>query len=130
MRRLPGTLCCALAAVALLTACSSGPARPARAAACGTTRTAVGVPVVITVDKGDVDCATAMSVENKYAAMIKHGQVRGNGGGAPVSVNGWMCQGYPTPQVLTTGDASRCTDGGAEILAVLPAPSGSASPRG
>jgi hypothetical protein len=61
-----------------------------------------------------------MRVENEYAAKIRDGQVPGNGGGAPVVVSGWTCQGYDTPQVLSTGNASQCHTGTAAILAVLP----------
>ena len=50
------------------------------------------------------------------------GQVRGNGGGAPVAVSGWICQGYPTPEVLSTGNTSQCHTGSAAIVAVLPVP--------
>jgi len=104
----------------LLTACSS--AQATAGATCGTTQTAADVPVIIKVARGSVDCTTAMRVENEYAAKIRDGQVRGNGGGAPVVVNGWTCQGYTTPEVLSTGNASQCHNGGATILAVLPVP--------
>jgi hypothetical protein len=104
----------------LVTGCSSAKANPG--SVCGTTRTAANVPVVIKVAKGTVDCATAMRVEKAYAARIRDGQVAGNGGGAPVVVSGWTCQGYNTPEVLSTGNASQCHDGGATILAVLPVP--------
>lgn len=108
-------------AAASLAGCSSGPASNA-GTTCGTTRTGAGVPVQIKVAKGDVACETAMSVEAKYASMVRHGQVPGNGGGAPVTVNGWTCQGYLTPQILQTGDTSQCHTPSAEILAVLPTP--------
>ncbi|HEV2936134.1 MAG TPA: hypothetical protein VGY96_23670 [Streptosporangiaceae bacterium] len=91
-------------------------------ATCGTTRTAADVPVIIKVIKGTVSCGVAMNVENEYAAKIRAGQVRGNGGGAPVAVSGWTCQGYPTPEVLSTGNASQCHTGSATIVAVLPVP--------
>jgi hypothetical protein len=65
---------------------------------------------------------TAIRVENEYAARIRDGQVRGNGGGAPVVVSGWTCQGYDTPEVLRTGNASQCRSGGNAILAVLAVP--------
>jgi hypothetical protein len=97
-------------------------------ATCGTTRTAANVPVIIKVAKGTVNCDTALQVENEYAAKMKNGQVQGNGGGAPVVVGRWTCQGYPTPEVLSTGDASQCHDGGATILAVLPVPALSGTP--
>ena len=51
------------------------------------------------------------------------GQIRGTGGGAPVTVSGWTCQGFPTPEVLKTGETSVCRDDGGEVLAVLPPPS-------
>jgi hypothetical protein len=89
---------------------------------CGTTHTAADVPVIVKVAEGTVNCATAMRVENDYAAVIRAGHVRGNGGGAPVVVNGWTCQGYPTPEVLSTGNASQCHTSGAAIVAVLPVP--------
>jgi hypothetical protein len=78
------------------------------------------VPVVIKVAKGSVACSAALGVENKYAAIIKAGDVRGTGGGAPVAVSGWTCQGYSTPEILTTGDASQCHTSTTEILAILP----------
>jgi hypothetical protein len=106
-----------------LAACSSGQSAGATGSSCGTTRTGANVPVVIKVAKGTVDCPTVLRVEDSYAMMIKDGDVRGNGGGAPVAVDGWTCQGYPTPQVLRTGDASECHTASAEVVAVLPLPS-------
>ena len=104
----------------LVTGCSSAPSAAGAGATCGSTHTAAGVPVIIKVAKGSVNCQTAMQVENAYAAKIKDGQMPGNGGGAPVLVSGWTCQGYNTPEVLSTGNASQCHTGGAAILAVLP----------
>jgi hypothetical protein len=105
-----------------LAACSSGPPGPgATGTSCGTTRTAANVPVIIKVTKGTVNCGTALQVENEYAAKIRAGQVLGNGGGAPVAVSGWTCQGYPTPEVLSTGTASQCHTSRAAIVAVLAA---------
>ena len=117
---LPCVLAVCLAGACLVTGCSSGQATAG--ASCGSTHTAVGVPVVIKVAKGSVNCKTAISVENEYAARIRDGQVPGNGGGAPVVVNGWTCQGYDTPVVLKTGNASQCRSGGNAILAVLAVP--------
>jgi hypothetical protein len=121
---LAGSALLLAAGTGLLSGCSSA-AASARGdgATCGTTRTAANLPVVIKVAKGTVDCSTALQVENEYAAMIRDGEVRGNGGGAPVAVSGWTCQGYPTPEVLSTGDASQCHTGSAAIIAVLPVPS-------
>ena len=51
------------------------------------------------------------------------GRAPGNGGGGPVTVNGWKCQGFPTPELLKTGDASKCVKDGAEILEILKTPS-------
>ena len=107
---------------AVLTGCSPGPPAPgATGTSCGTTRTGAGVPVRIKVEKGTVDCATVLSVERDYAAMIAGGRVQGNGGGAPVAVDGWTCESYPTPQAIQTGDASECHTAHAEVVAVLPA---------
>lgn len=101
----------------------SSPGGPATR--CGTARTAAGVPVDIEVHNSQTGCATAMAVERAYSRAVASGKVRGNGGGAPVTINGWVCQGFNTPQVLATGHASACHKNGAEILAVLPAPSSS-----
>jgi hypothetical protein len=116
-----------------LTGCSSGPAAPgATGTSCGTTRTGANVPVRITVKKGTVHCATVLRIERDYAALIRDGRVQGNGGGAPVRVDGWICQGYATPTTLRTGVASECHTASAEVVAVLSSPpaSSSASPAG
>lgn len=97
-------------------------AKTAGRAACGTTRTAANVPVHVQIARGQVSCAIAMQVERDYARAILSGKVRGTGGGAPVQVRGWTCQGFSTPVVLKTGQASKCVQGAAEILAILPAP--------
>jgi len=97
-------------------------ATPRALASCGTTKTAVNVPVTIEVRRGKVDCDEAMSIERKYADAIASGKEPGNGGGGPVKVDGWTCRGFATPEVLRTGNASKCDKGTAEILAVLPAP--------
>jgi hypothetical protein len=104
------------------------PAGGATAAQCGTVRTAAGVPVTIQVQRGRAGCQTALAVERGYTRAVASGKVRGNGGGAPVTISGWVCQGFNTPQVLATGYASACRKNGAEILAILPTPSSSASP--
>jgi hypothetical protein len=110
----------------LLTGCSAS--HSAASATCGSASTAAGVPVIIEVAKGNVSCSTALSIETKYTALIKSGDVRGTGGGAPVTVSGWTCQGYSTPQILQTGDASQCHTPTAEILAVLPTPTATPTP--
>jgi hypothetical protein len=123
----------AVAAVAAAGCGSAGahPAGPAAASrvrtdkavtSCGTTKTAANVPVRIHVQRGRVTCKTAMSIERDYASAISAGREPGNGGGGPVSVHGWTCQGFATPVVLRTGNASKCVQGSAEILAILPAP--------
>jgi hypothetical protein len=94
-------------------------AKPATVQNCGTGRTAANVPVEIEVDRGQVSCAAAMQVEAAYARAIVAGQAPGNGGGGPVKVNGWTCQGLDTPQLLKTGETSKCVKGGHEIVAIL-----------
>ena len=103
-------------------AAPSASASPKALPSCGTTKTAVDVPVTIEVHRGKVDCDEAMSIERKYAAAIASGKEPGNGGGGPVKIDGWTCRGFATPEVLRTGNASKCDKGTAEILAVLPAP--------
>jgi hypothetical protein len=123
--RRPGLVLSATAALGasvlavLLAGCSAGPAPGATGTACGHTRTAVNVPVVIMVARGTVNCATAMRAEAGYAAAVKAGDLRGNGGGAPVTVDGWTCESYPTHEVLRTGNASECRTASAEVVAVL-----------
>jgi hypothetical protein len=86
---------------------------------CGTSHTSANVPVSVEVQHGSVSCATAMTVEKDYADAIDAGKATGNGGA--VQVSGWTCQYFPTPEQLKTGDVSKCTKPGAEILAVLTA---------
>jgi hypothetical protein len=134
----------ALAALAgcALTGCSAGSAaKPAAATSaaqspvpaatgqrCGTGTTAAGVPVLVEIGQGPVGCPTAMKIERAYAAALASGHAPGNGGGGPVSVKGWVCVGFDTPEILSTGDTSKCSKGPSEILAVLAMPAGSASP--
>ena len=113
----------------LVAGCSAahGTSAPGPGTTCGPARTAAGVPVIIEVATGSVACSTAMKVENEYAAEIRAGQVPGTGGGASIMIGGWTCQGFNTPQVLSTGDASRCHHGETSILAVLLATSSPAA---
>jgi putative hemolysin len=111
------------AGLASLAACSSAPAPGATGTSCGTTRTAANVLVDIRVAKGTANCASVMRAEQGYATMISEGEVRGNGGGAPVTVDGWTCMGYTTPVALRTGDTSECHTATAEVVAVLVLPS-------
>jgi hypothetical protein len=119
--------------VTVVAACGSPASKPAgtsanstipasSAASCGTTKTAANVPVHIQVARGQVSCSTALAIEREYAKAILSGKVPGTGGGAPVHVQGWTCQGFATPVVLKTGQASKCVQGTDEILAILPAP--------
>lgn len=129
----PAASGCRAALVAGLLALASGCGSPGSTAAktagtpgtgtpCGMTRTAANVPVNIQVARGQVSCAIAMTVEKDYARYVALGKAPGNGGGGPVHILGWTCQGFPTPVVLKTGQASKCVQGGVEILAILPAP--------
>jgi hypothetical protein len=86
---------------------------------CGNARTAANVPVQIDISNGSVTCTTARGIERAYARAIRLGLAPGNGGGGPVTVHGWTCQGFATPVVLQTGKASKCTRNGAEILEIL-----------
>jgi hypothetical protein len=123
-----------LVTVAAAGCANSGAAHPgqatkARVTPCGTAKTAAAVPVKVEVIKGQIACAAAMAVERAYAAAIRSGRAPGNGGGGPVKIRGWTCQGFATPIVLQTGKASKCVRGGTEILEVLPpVPSPSGSP--
>jgi hypothetical protein len=110
-------------------ASSSSP--PAYVASCGTAKSAADVPVQVKIARGHASCGTAKSVEAAYATAIRSGRAPGNGGGGPIKVDGWTCQGFTTPVVDHTGKTSKCVKHGDEILEVLPpvsAPSPSASP--
>jgi hypothetical protein len=112
-----------VAATAALAGCGGAPKAATGPLACGTGRTAANVPILVEVQHGQVSCAVALKLEKSYAAAIMAGDAPGNGGGGPVTVNGWKCQGFPTPELLKTGDVSRCGKDGAEILAILKTPS-------
>jgi hypothetical protein len=101
---------------------SAGPPPVKVIARCGTARTVANVPVRIEVMRGKVACPEALTIERNYTQAIREGKAPGNGGGGPVDVHGWKCQGYPTEKVLSTGFASQCVRGGTKILAVLPPP--------
>ncbi len=131
----------AVLAASVVAACAATPGKQATTAAggspgsaapsvpatrCGTARTAAGVPVDVEV-VGAASCDEAMTVERAYSRALASGKVPGNGGGAPVTIHGWLCQGDDTPQVLATGRASACRKHGMQILAVLPSPAPSPS---
>ena len=114
----------ALGCAVALAGCAGGPKRAATSVQdCGTGRTAANVPVEIEVYRGQVSCSAAMQVEASYARAIATGGAPGSGGGGPVTVIGWTCQGLATPQLLKTGETSKCAKGGREIVAILKAPS-------
>ena len=126
--RLPAVLgLAAVAVTVMLTAagCSKSAASTdtSRVTRCGTTKTAANVPTTIEVARGQVSCSDAMTVEHHYSKQVAAGKAPGNGGGGPLTVDGWKCQGFPTPQVLKTGWASKCVRGDTEILAILATPS-------
>jgi hypothetical protein len=97
---------------------TAGQLAPPRAT-CGTARTAANVPVIIEVEQGSVACPVAMRIQSGYTDLVRAGKVRGNGGGAPVNVDGWTCKGEDTPTIVRTGEASNCRKGGTLIIAVL-----------
>ena len=117
-------LACSLPSVLALAGCATAAKPPAATIQdCGTGRTAANVPVEIEVDRGQVSCSAAMQVEASYAKAIVDGDAPGNGGGGPVKVNGWTCQGLAAPQLLKTGETSKCAREGQEIVAILKSPS-------
>ncbi len=117
-------LACALIAGLALVGCDTR-TKPTTASIqdCGPSRTAANVPVEIEVYRGQVSCSAALQVEASYAKAIVDGKAPGNGGGGPVSVEGWTCQGLATPQLLKTGETSKCAKDGHEIVAILRSPS-------
>ena len=95
---------------------------------CGQAYTAGHVPVVLTVSSGTAACSQVQQVESAYDHEILTGQAPGNGGGGPVKVDGWTCQGLPTPRVLQTGQVSKCANSGGQFVAVLASASPAPTP--
>ena len=118
-RRVPAPLCLGAALALALSACSHPSSAASGHKQCGTSHTSANVPVIVEIRRGTVSCATAMTVEKAFADAIDAGKAIGNGGA--VQVSGWTCQYFTTPQQLKTGDVSKCTKDGAEILAILSA---------
>jgi hypothetical protein len=116
------TIVAAVGALALtlpLAACSGASNAAVKPQPCGTGRTAANVPVEIEVNRGQASCAVALTVQKDYAASIVSGRAPGNGGGGPVVVDGWKCTGFATPDLLKTGDVSKCVKGSVEFVAIL-----------
>ena len=105
----------------------SPPPRSLSGHPCGMAKTAARVPVQVQVVRGAVACPAALKLQRAYATEVASGKAPGNGGGGPITVSGWVCVGFDTPEILRTGDTSKCTKDGAEIVAVLPSPSASPS---
>ena len=125
-QRLAASLSIAVVIVAgtlALSACGGAKSNAASIQDCGSSKTAANVPVEVKIYRGTVSCAAAMAVEKSYAKAIQDGDVPGNGGGAPVTISGWTCQGFSTPELLKTGDTSKCARKGTEILEILKTPS-------
>jgi hypothetical protein len=128
--RLAALVAAVIAAAVAVAGCGHSAAAPAAAASagpkatiCGTARTVANVPVKVEVTKGKVKCHAALTVERDYTKAIAAGKAPGNGGGGPLTIKGWKCQGFATPRVLKTGWASQCVRSGTQILAILPPPS-------
>ncbi len=121
---LPGKVALLALVLTSAVACGSSSSPPkttaAKAVSCGQAKTAANVPIHIEIVKGQFSCQTALAVEKKYDVAVRSGHAPGNGGGGPIKVDGWTCQGFATPIVLHTGKASKCVKGGDEILAILP----------
>ncbi len=115
--------------LALAAGCGSAarPSHQASVTVCGAGKTAAGVPIKIEVVQGRASCGTAATIERAYAREIRLGRAPGNGGGGPLTINGWTCQGFATPIVDQTGQASKCTRGHDKILEVLDLPGPSSS---
>jgi hypothetical protein len=122
-QQLAGSSCLAamvIACVLALAGCGGGSKATASSVQnCGPSKTAANVPVEVEIYRGTVSCAAAMKVEKNYADAIISGHAPGSGGGGPVTVSGWTCQGFPTPEVLKTGDVSKCASHGTEIIEIL-----------
>jgi hypothetical protein len=123
-QRLVGS-CCAAAVVVVcvlaLAGCGGGSKANAASTVqnCGASKTAANVPVQVEIYRGTVSCSVAIKVEKDYAEAIVSGRAPGNGGGGPIAVSGWTCQGFTTPELLKTGDVSKCAKKSTEIVEIL-----------
>ena len=108
-----------IASAVALGGCGGTKSNAASIQDCGSSQTAANVPVEVKIFRGTVSCTAAMAVEQSYAKAIRDGAAPGAGGGGPVTVNGWTCEAFRTPQVLKTGDTSKCAKKGTEIVEVL-----------
>jgi hypothetical protein len=109
----------AMAGTLALSSCGGTKSNASTVQDCGASQTAAHVPVEVKIYRGTVSCATAMSVEQGYAKAIRDGDAPGAGGAGPVAVSGWTCEAFATPQVLKTGDTSKCAKKGTEIVEIL-----------
>jgi len=112
-----------MAGTLALSSCGGTKSNAATVQDCGASQTAANVPVEVKIYRGTVSCAAAMSVEKAYATAIREGDAPGAGGAGPVTVGSWTCQAFPTPQLLKTGDTSKCVKKGTEIVEILKTPS-------
>jgi hypothetical protein len=121
-QRLPISLCLESIVIGSLavSACGHSPSTSAsKPVSCGSSQTAAHVPVTLSVNSTSVSCSAAKIIEQDYAAAIREGKAPGAGGSGPVKVSGWTCSAFPTPEMLKTGNASKCVKGTTEILATL-----------
>lgn len=122
-RQLAGSSCLAamvIACVLALAGCGGSKANAASSVQnCGASKTAANVPVEVEIYRGTLSCTVAMKVEKNYADAIMSGHAPGSGGGGPITVSGWTCQGFPTPEVLKTGNVSKCARHGTQIIEIL-----------
>jgi hypothetical protein len=121
-QRLPISLCLVGIVIGSLavSACGHSPSTSAsKPVNCGSSQTAAHVPVTLSVNSTSVSCSAAKSIEQDYAEAIREGKAPGAGGSGPVKVSGWTCSAFPTPEMLKTGNASKCIKGTTEILATL-----------
>lgn len=107
---------------------TSGGGAAGTGGSCGPAYTAGHVPIILKVGAGTVPCSQAQHVESAYNQEIVAGKAPGNGGGGPVQLGSWTCEGFATPRILQTGEVSRCSSGGNQFDAVL-ASSAASSPR-
>lgn len=89
---------------------------------CGTVKTPAGISADLKVTQGKVDCPQAVSVYRTYFGDLAKGAAPGQGGGGSVTVQGWNCDSYPTPQMQQTGKGGYCSKAGATVTAYITAP--------
>ncbi|HVV10603.1 hypothetical protein [Amycolatopsis sp.] len=85
---------------------------PARAVECGTVTGPGNVQVKVSVQQGDVDCASATTLMTRYFARLTAADLARTDGAGPVALDPWTCgsdPGQPLSATCSTEDSLEVT---------------------